>query len=211
MSRLVVAHSKGTTDENESGSYRVPFDTAVSTVIESPFKPTPPAFSASRHLRVCVPDEWYRRSRSRSNSTISYEPSEDTVKRLADLQESDDETDEGDGTARLKSSTQTPVTPSTSARFTAPSDWRNSIAQNRLSNIFDSWIHSSSPTNSTADLPPEKKTVSEPKLILRNIGESSIGQPIDVKENTTEDPDLDVQEFEEMLVSYNEYSTEIFF
>ena len=121
------------------------------------------------------------------------------MRRLADLQGSDDE-DEGDGTAKLKESTQALTTPSTSTRFTAPSDWRNSIAQNRLSNLFDSWIHPSS-SNSTADLPAEKKTVSEPRLIKHQTGGSIVGESIDSGENIDEDGRVDAQEFEDMLVS----------
>lgn len=147
-----------------------------------------------------MPDEWYRRSRTRSNSQASYEPSEDTVRRLADLQESEEE-DEGEGTAKLKDSAKTPVAAtSASPRFTAPSDWRNSIAQNRLSSLFDGWIHSGSPTNSIVEAPQEKKTVSEPKLISHNTGDSVA--KLSVAETNGEDEDgPSAQDFEEMLVS----------
>ena len=160
-------------------------------------KPAPQAFSASRYLRICVPDEWYRRSRSRSNSTASYEPSEDTVKRLADLQESDEEED---GTAKLKDPTQSLPALSTSTRFTGPSDWRNSIAQNRLSSLFDSWIHSS-PSSSAADFSTEKKTGSEPRLIQHYTGVSISGENVDTGETADENGSVGAQEFEEMLVS----------
>lgn len=173
----------------------------MSSIIETPFKAAPPAFSASRHFRICVPDEWYRRSKSRSNSSVSFTPSEDTVRRLADLQESEDE-EEGDGTAKQKNSansSKTPVAGPGSPGFTAPSDWRNSIAQNRLSSLFESWMHSGSPATSTTELPPEKKTVSEPKLISHNTGEA-IARPTAGETRVDNDEDVDADEFEEMLV-----------
>ena len=137
---------------------------------------------------------------------MSFEPSEDTVRRLADLQESEEEED-GGGTAKQKDSAKTPTAATATAGpgspgFTAPLDWRNSIAQNRLSSLFDSWIHSGSPSASTTELPHEKKTVSEPKLIAHATG-GTIGKAAgtEAKSDAQDGEDVDAQDFEEMLVS----------
>ena len=45
-------------------------------------------------FRFCVPDEWYRRSRSRNLSSASFETSEATIKQLEALQESDEDEDD---------------------------------------------------------------------------------------------------------------------
>ena len=126
------------------------------------------------------------------------------MRRLADLQESEEEDEgegEGEGTAKLQDAAKTPVAAtSASPKFTAPSDWRNSIAQNRLSSLFDSWIHSGSPTNSIVETTPEKKTVSEPKLISHNTGDSAAKLPAAETSGEGEDGPS-AQDFEEMLVS----------
>lgn len=148
--------------------------------------------TAIRSFRCCVPDEWYRRSKSRSTSSASYEPSEDTVRRLASLEESDEESEEGDGTAKLKESSPSP----SKSTFSAPNDWRGSLSQSRLSTMFDSWIH---PT-AVVDPPstPEKKVVSEPKLVEHKTG-GSPGSPVP----NPDDPEA--AEFERMLVSCFEH------
>lgn len=120
------------------------------------------------------------------------------MKRLADLQEAEEE-GEGDGTAKQKDLPQAPETPSTSARFTAPSDWRNSIAQNRLSGLFDSWIHTSSSPSSAVGSTPEKKTVSEPRLL--QSPEQPVKRSVGSDSRADQSVDADSQEFEEMLVS----------
>ena len=84
-----------------SGSTRIPFDTALSTVLEAPFQPNPIGAAASRSFRFCVPDEWYRRSKSRSVSSTSSDVSQDTIRRLADLEESEEEDDEGEPKVKM--------------------------------------------------------------------------------------------------------------
>lgn len=182
-------------------SHRVPYDANASNIVENFFheKPSP---AASRSFRVCIPDEWYRRSRSRRNSAASLTPSDDTVKRLESLEESDEEDSgegEGDGTAKQKGRIQETVS-SSPGFFTANSEWRSSMSQSRLSSIFDSWRQSTGSTNATISPPssPEKKIVSEPTLIPQNTG-----GPFNAKtsSNVSSKEAIDVVEFEHMLVS----------
>lgn len=170
-------------------STRLSSDASMSDVIERPTKSNPFGSSAIRSFRICIPDEWFRRSKSRSTSSASssYAPSEDTVRRLESLQESDEESEEEGGTAKMKESSPSP----SKSSFVAPNDWRSSISQSRLSSMFESWMH---PTTS-ADPPstPEKKVVSEPKLV-----ESRSGDQID-HSTPSNGNDAD-SEFEQMLV-----------
>lgn len=164
----------------------------MADVLDTPIK-RPTISSASRSFRFCVPDEWYRRSRSRSNSSASLGPSEDTVRRLEDLQESDEESEDGDGTAKQKDAPPAPASP--------PSDWRNSISQNRLSSMFESWIYptNTSPSNTTTR--SEKRVVSEPKLVAQHTGGSPVALPPTDQHPQESELPLDNAEFEEMLVS----------
>lgn len=170
-------------------STRLSSDASMSDVIERPTKSNPFGSSAIRSFRICIPDEWFRRSKSRSTSSASssYAPSEDTVRRLESLQESDEESEEEGGTAKMKESSPSP----SKSSFVAPNDWRSSISQSRLSSMFDSWMH---PTTS-ADPPstPEKKVVSEPKLL-----ESRSSDQVD-HSTPSHGNDAD-SEFEQMLV-----------
>ena len=109
---------------------------------------------------------------------------------MESLEESDEEEEEESGTAKLKEST-----PSLSKSiFTPPSDWRSSLSQSRLSTMFDSWIH---PT-AVVDPPstPERKVVSEPKLMEHKTGDSTDSI---VSSNTNTAESL---EFEQMLVCF---------
>ncbi len=160
--------------------------------------------SASRSFRICVPEEWYRRSRSRSSSSASLAPSEDTVRRLEDLQESEDEGEEGDGTAKQKDLglSTSEIEPGNSQVFTSPSDWRNSISQNRLSSIFESWIHPTATGTTNHVTSPEKKAVSEPKLVpQRPSSGPSAAVPSGTQAPQSDRDTVDSSEFEEMLVS----------
>ncbi|KAJ3532310.1 hypothetical protein NM688_g7443 [Phlebia brevispora] len=180
--------SDGTAEETT----RIPFDAAVADILDTPLKSPTVLSSASRSFRFCVPDEWYRRSRSRSNSSISLEPSEDTVRRLEKLEESDEDSEEGDGTAKQKDKD----VPSTSGL----SEWRNSLSQNRLSSYFESWIHTTaSPTNTAARV--EKKVVSEPKLVAQHTGGSVTAAVSGAPVSQEPESDVDSTEFEEMLDS----------
>jgi diaphanous 1 len=138
-------------------------------------------------------------------SSSSLTPSEDTVRRLASLEESEEEESEGDGTAKQKAdSANRDSAPTSSGFFTATSDWRSSVSRSRLSSMFDSWMHPStsvsSPTPTLSS--PERRKVSEPKLIAQNTGGS-----VDIKSGFgSPDPEgglevVDATEFEHMLVS----------
>ena len=72
-------------------STRLPFETALSAALENPVAANPIGPAASRSFRFCVPDEWYRRSKSRSVSSTSSDVSQDTIRRLADLEEEEED------------------------------------------------------------------------------------------------------------------------
>ncbi|TCD69208.1 hypothetical protein EIP91_008311, partial [Steccherinum ochraceum] len=167
---------------------RLSADAILCEVVDRPTKLNPFTTAAIRTFRFCVPDEWYRRSKSRSTSSASYEPSEDTVRRLASLEESDEESEDGDGTAKLKESSPSP----SKSTFSAPADWRSSLSQSRLSTMFDSWIHPTAVVDPPSTPTPEKKVVSEPKLMEQRTGDS---QSIVVR-NADDD---EAAEFEQML------------
>ncbi|KAF8743337.1 Diaphanous GTPase-binding Domain, partial [Rhizoctonia solani] len=136
-----------------------------------------------RRIRLVVPEEWYRRPKSKSfSSHLSL--TEDTLKTAASVDElnpsdQQEELDEiGDGTAK-QSSRQSPSVPSSpviprprpfsgvsnSSEPDSPSR-QSTISSHRLSSIFDSWL-SISP-NGAITLPsqpnaaPERISVSSP-------------------------------------------------
>lgn len=120
------------------------------------------------------------------------------MKRLASLQESDEES--GDGTAKAqKERIQETVSSASGGFFTATSEWRNSVAQSRLSSMFDSWMSPSSSGNTVSSPPtsPERKKVSEPKLISHDTGGS-----IDMKTSPdlSDSQGVNSADFEHMLV-----------
>ncbi|KAJ3004363.1 hypothetical protein NUW54_g4848 [Trametes sanguinea] len=184
-------------DHSEKAT-RMPFDVNLSEILENPLSTNPYGASASRSFRFCVPDEWYRRSKSRSTSSTSTVVSEDTIRRLADLQEDDEDEEEegGEGTAKQKSSDspeRQSSSPPTRGGFVAPVDWRGSISQNRFSSILDSWMRPQSPVGHEEK--PVPKVVSEPKLVEHKTGDNAAS-------NSVEEPaveGIDPAEFEQML------------
>lgn len=181
-------------------SVRLPFTSALSSILESPHTSNPFASSpstASRSFRFCIPDEWYRRSKSRQVSSTSTEPSEDTIRRLADLEELD-ENDEAEGTAKQKdlAHPEAPASPSSSMT----TEWRASISQNRLSSMFESWMRPTSPEVPTGTISAKEKTVSEPRLVAQHTGGTIIGIPFEMGDSN-EASEFDQQEFEHVLVS----------
>lgn len=164
-------------------------------MLESPLTTNSIGSSASRSFRFCIPDEWYRRSKSRSVSSTSSDVSQDTIRRLADLEEEDEEDEDVEGTAKQK--LESSITSETARGvFTAPMDWRGSIAQNRFSSILDNWMRGQDPAADGRSTPTlEKKVVSEPKLVEQRTG-SSTASVI-----SNEEPDgIDPAAFEQMLV-----------
>ena len=152
--------------------------------IQAPVSPNPLSPSATRSFRFCVPDEWYRRSKSRNVSTASLEPSEDTIKKFRALQAStdddygddeDEDDDDDEGTAKMAAGKQ--HSPNSS------NDWRGTVSQNRLSTLFEGWLRSppSSPNNNnkgnrnTVIHSPDKRMsiVSEPVLVENRVLRSS--------------------------------------
>ena len=107
--------------------------------------------------------------------------------------ESEEEDDEGEGTAKVRG-----LETSDTARggFKAPMDWRSSISQNRFSSYLESWMRPQSPTGeSKSPSTPEKKMVSEPKLVEQKTGDS-VASSSSVEQSNG----IDMTEFEQMLV-----------
>ncbi|KAG6910997.1 hypothetical protein DXG01_006051 [Tephrocybe rancida] len=180
-------------DNKAEKSSRLSTSSLLHTIIAFPFSPNPLTRAARRTFRVCVPDEWYRRSKSRNVSNASLEPSDSTIRRLAALQESEEE-DEDEGTAKMNASQD-------SVTHIATPERKGSISQNRLSNLFDGWLRPASPTsptrNSTFSLADNRKSVSEPRLLEDNPG---IGNSISstVSEALKSD-DVDGAAFDKLL------------
>jgi len=165
-----------------------------------------------RHFRFCVPDEWYRRSKSR-NVSPAPGPSESTIRRLAALQESEEddaeeeEEEEGEGTAKLGASN-----PSLETDTKKTVEQRGLVTQARLSNMFENWLYPSSPNSSTRSsavfTPDNRKSVSEPRLMdAASPNIISKRNSSDASEDESED-DFDTS-FEEMLVSGCYFSTNV--
>ncbi|KAJ6572601.1 hypothetical protein B0H10DRAFT_2106751 [Mycena sp. CBHHK59/15] len=152
-------------DRNSSKSSRLPRSSLISNVVGFPFSDNALSSSAHRSFRFCVPDEWYRRSKSRNLSSASTEPSESTLRRLASLQETEEEDEEDEGTAKLNDT----VSPRASA-----AEGASSATQNRLSTMFDGWLRGSpvTPSRSSVVFSPDnrKSVVSEPKLVPHFTG-----------------------------------------
>lgn len=135
-----------------------------------------------------MPDEWYRRSKTRTLSSGSLTPSEATIKRLADLQESEEEeeSEEGEGTAKA----QVSVTQSPTSSPRKSGDWRGSFSQARLSSMFEGWLPSgpipAAPIESSARNKRTSVSVSDPIPAVQADSQES-------------DPD-DLGDFEEMMV-----------
>jgi diaphanous 1 len=169
----------------------LPASSAIFDILKFPFTPNPFTRSAKRGFRLCVPEEWYRRSKSRPVPNIPFEPSQATIRRLAALQESDEEgTDDEEGTAKFQTAASHLTNHSTVHQH-SPSR-RNSISQRRLSNLFDGWFRPTSPTRPHVSLPQDKKNVSEPQLVEHHGGYDS--------SDTSDSQDLDNGDFERMLV-----------
>jgi diaphanous 1 len=169
--------------------------TQISALIEFPFSANPFKSTAKRHFRFCVPDEWYRRSKSRSVSPAPG-PSESTLRRLAALQESESEEDvEDESTAKLRA--RNPPADSDTAKAV---EQRGLVTQVRLSNMFGDWLRPSSPTasrNSAVATHENRKSVSEPKLApVSQIIEKPDSSDVSEDER---DGDFDAA-FEEMMV-----------
>lgn len=139
--------------------------------------------------RFCVPDEWYRRSRTRTLSTGSLTPSEATIKRLADLEESEEEDEEesaeGEGTAKAQA--VGPQSPASSPRKSG--DWKGTFSQARLSTMFEGWL----PSSPTPAAPVESSTQKKRTSV-------SVSDPIPVRAEIAEYDSDDLSEFEEMMV-----------
>jgi diaphanous 1 len=158
-------------------------------------RPSTFSVKARRSFRVSVPDEWYRRSRPRSTSSLSVEPSESTVKAALDMDTSEEE---GDGTAKqaITSTAVSDVSPPSKAKS---ADWRQSLSQGRLSSVFEGWLRPSTPTSPTRtgkSFAPERMSVSEPRLLERTSEDAgSHTGHADAME-----AELNMSDFEQMLV-----------
>lgn len=156
--------------------------------------------SAKRQFRFCVPDEWYRRSKSKGLSPAAG-PSESTIRRLAALQEEEDgDEDNDEGTAKIGKPNVSP----SQQNVAKPMEQRGLVTQGRLSSIFDGWLKPTSPTSSSRASAvissQNRKSVSEPMLVNQtmNIARSS---PSGADANDGENEDGFESAFEEMLVS----------
>lgn len=165
-------------------------DIVMSSFVSNPF-----SARAHRSFQFCIPDEWYRRSKRRNVTNSSLQPSESTIKQLVALQESDDTADE-EGTARFQTAASHISSASAAVRPVSP-DWRSSISQARLSSLFDVWKRPVSPTSPhRPGFIPEKKIVSEPRLVEHHSGSSLLTDD----EVTEVDQRFDSADFEKMLV-----------
>jgi diaphanous 1 len=178
--RRILSHPKFIT-----GPTRLPSSASLSNILETTQKGSP---ANPPSYRFCVPDEWYRRSRTRTLSSGSLTPSEATMKRLADLEESEEEDEEsagGEGTAKAQAATT--QSPASSPRKSG--DWRGTFSQARLSTMFEGWL-------------PSSPTPAAPVESAQNRRTSiSVSDPIPVQAVFAGSDSDDLNEFEEMMVN----------
>ena len=178
------------------GAVTLPPDVPFYELLNSRQIPSTFSAKARRSFRFSVPDEWYRRSRPRSTSSVSLEPSEATMKAIQGMGMLEEEEDDGDGTA--KQGNTRPASDCSPPSNTTPTDWRQSLSQARLSSVFESWLRPSTPTSPSRapkSSTSERISVSEPKLMERTDGDVETRTHPDVG-----DVDLDMDGFEQMLV-----------
>jgi diaphanous 1 len=147
---------------------------------------------ARRFFRFSVPDEWYRRSRSRPTSSLSLDQSEFSTEASLDVGTSEEE--DGDGTAKQHRANAVSDASPPSKVKSESADWRQSLSQGRLSSVFESWLRPSTPTSPTRtanNFTPERMSVSEPKLLERT------GEPDASDTNNIDavEADLDTDDF----------------
>lgn len=189
-----------------TATLRLSRDTKLSSALES-HSSKPFSSFAVRSYQFCVPDEWYRRSQSRSQSLTSLEPYDSTVKPAAEENE-----DEQEHTAKQHGVPHSPPTPlSPSGKKTFTPDGKGTLSANRLSSLFD--FFSPSPTstvssqNATAasSSGTERFSVSEPVLVdTKAAKRSSTTETREIGDKDSDDS-LDEADFDEMMVSSSQH------
>lgn len=146
-----------------------------------------------KRLRLVVPEEWYRRPKSKSFTSHLPNDDEDTLKLVLANEPgppaaSEEAGENGDGTAKqsTRNSSSTPPSPdasndrrlsSISSTSGTESSRRSTYSSNRLSSMFDGWLNLSPSTAallpSQPNAAPERINVSSPTLIdpTQNEGE----------------------------------------
>ena len=121
-------------------------------------------------------------------SSGSLTPSEATIKRLADLEESEEDEDdisEGEGTAKAREV----ATQSLASSPGKSGDWRASFSQARLSTMFEGWL----PSNPTPAAPVESSAQNRRTSV-------NVSDPIPIQAEFVGSDSDDLSEFEEMMV-----------
>jgi diaphanous 1 len=159
-----------------------------------------------RRIQLCVPDEWYRRSKFR-NVPLSFNGSEeDALAQLAEIEKEEakfldnDDADE-EGTAKLGTAKVVqPSSPPSRQSLGSNTEARLTPSQNRLSSLFGSWRGTppTSPERDSKSVNADRKSVSEPILLERGKG-PSLRKP-SLTEMEINDPSPTDTDIEEMLV-----------
>lgn len=161
----------------------------MSSIVEQPVRPMPfpSKMPATRTIRICVPDEWYRRSKSRS---LSLTPIESGGTLSETSSQTGTEEDESGGTAKQK-----PKVPETSVRY--------QTQQSRRFSLFDGWGSISSPPPSSAALasalPGDRSSISVSAPVA-SLQPQSTGLGIAFEEESELSEEVVATEFERMMV-----------
>ncbi|KAG8880257.1 hypothetical protein FRB97_000969 [Tulasnella sp. 331] len=144
----------------------------------------------SHTFRLVVPDDWYRRSKSRSiSSSLSLA---DDYSSSQDIPEDDDE-EEGGGTAKAVN-LATLGTPTNSGPGSPQSP--SKASQGRLSSIFDSWRGSIRPPTSLPLEPTNSRlSVSDPVPLMAAV----TGVAITFGKEESNEDDVEAADFERMM------------
>lgn len=163
----------------------------MSHVVEQAVRPlsAPANTTLRRILRLCVPDEWYRRSKSRS---LSLTPIESGGTLLETPSQSPSEDEEKGGTAKQRPKVVDSISRSEKQQASQPSRF----------SLFEGWGSVSSPTGSTtlsSALPGDRSSISvSAPMVTLQAQRTGLGIGLEEEAQMTED-DI-ASEFESMMV-----------
>ncbi|PVF96346.1 FH2-domain-containing protein [Serendipita vermifera] len=179
--------------DGKEASTRLSGALIVSHLLEEPVQPSPfPArVGAKRVIRICVPDEWYRRSKSRSLSLAPIEGG-DTIQDVSSNERANDEEEGGTAKQRPKG-----------AEYSQTTKVKSKERHSHRFSLFDGWGTISSPTTSNGTslsqtLAGDRNSISvSAPVAMLSPQETGLGIGLDKLPNLSE-ADI-VLEFEKMM------------
>lgn len=168
----------------------------MSELVEGPLRPSPfaPKMEPKREIRICVPDEWYRRSKSRSLSLTPIEGDTFQENRPASRSSNTNDDDQEGGTAKQKPKAET---------LPSPSVEKQHASQTNRFSLFEAWGNNSSPSSSrplSSALPGDRSSISVSAPVAM-LDPQRTGLGIEFTEEANLQAEDVNAEFERMMVS----------